>query len=359
MDGSSLWFRLPAGFELYNVEDAVLAASFFPAMIDGGTLAFKNRITPSEKLCASYPILQDIYAGWLPGLRQASLPELEYGSGRSQSGVLSLFSGGVDSMHSLLEHDSQITHLLYIDGFEHQVGAAENRAAIVKLQEVAKLFEKQLVVVETNALTFFRDLHIGRSVYLGALYSAVAHLLGFEKLIAPSSEQYVHLLPWGSHPWTDPLWGSEAISIEHHGCSSNRLNKVRRIIEHDFAKHHLLVCDQQVASNCGACGKCVRTIAEMHVLGTDSSAFPAINVVRSLATTRLSSVMLLTFFEEIIEEATKSGKYSVARAAGFAVTRFEMSRFLRVVGRGLDRLVLGGRVGKRRRMRPQLWHSLI
>jgi len=359
MNGSILWFRLPPGYALYNVDDAVLAASFFPAMAEGGNLSFDSTFRPSQKFSESYSALQNIYAGWLPRMHQVSLPPLEFGPANSQPGVLSLFSGGVDSMYSLLEQESAITHLLYIDGFEHQVGAAENGEAIAKLEQVAALFEKQLVVVETNALSFFRDLYIGRSVYLGALFSAVAHLLGFEKLIAPSSDHYSGLAPWGSHPWTDPLWGSEAIVIEHHGCSYRRLDKVRRIAQHKFAKHHLLVCDRRVAENCGECGKCVRTIAEMYVLGTSSRAFPSINVTRSLATANQKTVAVVSYFEELLEEAVDNGDFVIARAVGLALFRIEISKFMRALGRGLDRVFLGGRIARRRRRRPQQWHSLL
>lgn len=358
-----LWVRTPDAYQLLNVDDAMTIATFFPAMSLGGSIEIEGDYHPSKMLCDAQPDLQTIFRGWLPKLHRTCLPKhVEYGQPESRPGVLSLFSGGVDSMHTFLENESRITHLLYIDGYEHSPGGEENRLAIANLRSFAEEFGKELIVVETNSLEFYRRYYLSREVYMGTIAFAIAHLLGFSNLVVPSSCDYQNLVALGTHPWTDPMWSSEAIRIEHHGCESNRLEKVRTICEHGSARHHLLVCHDESSTNCGHCDKCVRTIGELMALGYESDTFPdKSSHKKRLAFTAIRFPDMAIFYEEMISEALRRKDYSTVRAAGFALTRLNVSMGLKATLNNIDRVVLGGRIARKRHSRSHEnpWHGLM
>lgn len=349
---SMLTIRLPDGIQPVNLSDALIAATFFPAMTIGSEIRVGGAFQPSQRVREQNLHLQDVFCRWVPSLKRTTLPASQPGTPTSRPGVLSLFSGGVDSIHTLICNQEDITHLLHVTGFEHDPGSDGDRSDIQHLQEVADRFGKTLLVVDTNSLEFYRGFSISREVYCGSLFAAIAHLLGFEKLLVPSSDHYGDLGPLGSHPLTDPMWGSEKVSIEHHGGACNRQEKTAQIAEHPFARHYLHVCERQISANCGVCGKCIRTNASLKVVGASSRAFPSVPIYRLVASARFRSPGERWYFEEIIEEALSQKDHRMVRGAAFAIVRVELRErlrgFARRVAHHADRVVLGGRIRSRR-----------
>jgi hypothetical protein len=198
-------------------------------------------------------------------------PRTETSEQQRAQGVGCFFSGGVDSFYTLLKHREEVTHLIFVHGFDI---ALENEAvrsqASVMAREVAKELGKALIEVEADISPFPRTL-VGWEKYHGAAMANVALLFQhlFRKVLIAATYTYAELTPWGSHPVLDPLWSTELTEIVHDGCEATRIDKLAYISEHDLAMRWLRVCLKTPggAYNCGRCGKCLRARVGLRTVG--------------------------------------------------------------------------------------------
>ncbi len=212
-------------------------------------------------------------SAWFPELLPVEIDAPAMPSTTSvANGVGCFFSGGVDSYYSVLDRLDEITHLIFVQGFDigiddHALGAEvidEARAAAAELG-------RQLIVVRTN-IRALSDPHLDWGVHFhGAALAAVAQLLGnhLARVILPATYHRSELFPWGSHPELDPLWSSSTVTVVHHGEERTRPQKVAAIATSPVAMAHLRVCWENRGGryNCGECEKCVRTMINLRVVG--------------------------------------------------------------------------------------------
>jgi hypothetical protein len=228
----------------------------------------------SAQLLASIPSIQAIYHAWNPDWRvipvSAESPQPTPPGG---GGVASFFSGGVDSFYTLLKHLDEIDALIFIHGFDIPLDNTSLRARVsAAVREVAAAFAKPLIEVETN-LKQFVVRHVPWEYAHGALLAGVALLLSprFSRIYIAASEFYgmAVRVPWGSHPLLDPLWTTERTTIVHDGCEATRMDKVARIARSEVALRWLRVCWENPNGeyNCGRCGKCLRTMVALRIVG--------------------------------------------------------------------------------------------
>jgi hypothetical protein len=227
----------------------------------------------SAQLLAALPQIQDVFATWDPSLRrvpvQVDSADHEPHQG---TGVGCFFTGGVDSFYSVLRHRDEITHLIFVLGFDVPLRhRARLREEVVRMaREVAAALDKRLVLVETN-LRPFSDDYAPWWLYHGSAIAGVGLLFQrhFHQLIIPATHTYADLFPWGTHPLLDPLWGTESTEFVHDGCETTRVDKVGAIASSDLAMQWLRVClaNPNSAYNCGRCEKCLRTMISLHVHG--------------------------------------------------------------------------------------------
>ena len=185
-------------------------------------------------------------------------------------GTGAFFSAGVDSFYTALKRAPELTHLVYVSGFD-VLDPASRRAqsALAGVRAAAADLGKELIEVETNirAITDpYETWHLAHGIGI----AAVALLLQgqLERIYVPASFAYADLAPWGTHPLLDPLWGTEAIDLVHDGCELVRAEKVARIASHEVVLARLRVCNQQASKyNCGKCEKCVRTMMNLRLAG--------------------------------------------------------------------------------------------
>jgi hypothetical protein len=187
------------------------------------------------------------------------------------AGVGCFFSGGLDSFYTLLTRTDEITHLIYVlgyDVFEHQPQLA--REIVDRLQVVASSFDKQFVVLKSDLRTVSNRL-LHWHIYHGAALAAAGHLLRAElgQIYIPSTYTYEHLVPLGTHPSLDPLWSSHELEFIHHGGGADRPEKALVVGASEVAREHLRVCWENRGGlyNCGRCEKCRRTQVEFEVAG--------------------------------------------------------------------------------------------
>lgn len=184
-------------------------------------------------------------------------------------------------MYSLISHQAEITHLIFVHGCDIRLEQTEFRALVsARLRETAATFGKILIEVETNLLEFSdRFGHWGYH-YHGAGLAAIAHLLGdtIRKIHIASSGNYKEMEPWGSHMLTDKLWSSPLVSVHYDCLEFTRTEKLVRLAGNKTACDHLRVCweNQKELYNCCRCEKCLRTMVILEIRGAleGCRAFP-------------------------------------------------------------------------------------
>jgi hypothetical protein len=270
-------------------EDAHLAAALMPAMALREPLRMELPI--SERLLSSVPAIQDILGSWAhhAEVERGTTPAYEQvpvhatprrPSRATRSGaVASFFTAGVDSFYTALKHRDELTSLIYVHGFDVPLDAPELRDRVGEgVRQAAAELGLPLVEVETNVRSFserclyWEDFH-------GSALASVALLLSarFSRVYLPATTTYAMLTPLGSHPLLDPLWSTESLELVHDGCEATRRHKLRVLADCEPARTWLRVCweNRGGAYNCGQCEKCLRTEAELRLLGL-SKAFASL-----------------------------------------------------------------------------------
>ena len=251
--------------------ETFLAFALLPAMKAGADLAIDKPL--SGQMLGNVETIQDIFASWQPETfrRVAIQAQPTCLATRTSTEIACFFSGGVDSFFTLLKHRDEITTLLLVHGFdislENTALSAEVSAAV---RNVAARLNKKVIEIHTN-IRAFSDLYLSWDMYHGSALAAVAltMLPLFSRIYVPATQAYSDLLPWGSHPLVDPLWGNEQLHIIHDGCEATRLEKVAAISKSDVAMSTLRVCwlNPEGAYNCGRCDKCLRTMVHLYLVG--------------------------------------------------------------------------------------------
>ncbi|MEO1020051.1 MAG: hypothetical protein AAFY56_20525, partial [Pseudomonadota bacterium] len=181
------------------------------------------------------------------------------------------FTGGVDSFYSLISNIDEVTDIVYVHGFDVKLSDLELRQQVSNsLNKVAEYFDINLIQIESN-LREVLDQFRGWSDTHGAALAIVGHLLPSDigKIIIPSSDSYLDLPPWGSHPLLDKLWSSSERAFHHDGCEKRRIEKIEEICKESVVLETLRVCWQHYdeAYNCGRCEKCQRTMISLRIVG--------------------------------------------------------------------------------------------
>jgi 7-cyano-7-deazaguanine synthase in queuosine biosynthesis len=197
-----------------------------------------------------------------------------------------LFGGGVDSVASVLRHESEDLHLCSLWGVEVPVGdrrawdRAEKHAA-----EFAARHGASTSTIRTNALSFVNAPMLDRKyspfvAYWWRAYSglgllgmaapaAIAH--GAETVYMAASHTAAITDAWPTRPSVDEAVRFGQVRCIHDGYDLSRVEKLRLIHEKD--PHALLkVCQSGAilgSMNCGRCEKCIRTAVGFHLLGID------------------------------------------------------------------------------------------
>lgn len=209
-------------------------------------------------------------------------------------GVGCFFSGGVDSLYSAISRHSEITHLIFVLGFD--IALSDDRIcaqAVNDAESTAAELGKELVVVRTTVRGLSNIYSRWGYAYHGAAIATVGLLLRehIKHAIVPSSSPLESLHPWGTHPDVDYLWSTSYLHFEHHGQFRSRNEKLIAIAESGVDVRRLRVCweNRDGDYNCGRCEKCVRTMIPLYAIGRldaftslpntiDSSSIEALNL---------------------------------------------------------------------------------
>ena len=274
VDGYRLWYRLPATYPVSRSADPFLAAALLPAMVRGEDLEVEAPLTASPRLLANLARLQEIFHTWNPALTTVRISAASAPAEALSGGAFSFFSAGVDSTYTFLKHADELSHVVFIHGFDFYDQGESYRIAVERNARFVAGHGVTLIPVETNFYPFGYRYAMSRNLSQGAALGSVALLLGFATAYVPASLSYNDLLPLGSHPLTDPLWSNEAVDVVHDGCEARRTDKIARIAASEAALANLRVCFEDLNVNCGHCTKCLRTMTSLTLMGVKAGPFP-------------------------------------------------------------------------------------
>lgn len=265
-----LWIE--ASEDLFQEPDFLLPLALLPAMKAGAPLRLPGRV--SLRLLSSVQQIQDIYSMWESLFKRIPVEAdtRDRDAGRA-SGVACFFSGGMDSFHTLLKHQEEISHLIYLHRHPPREDQSAAETNVRRVRRVAREMGKPVIEVDNNLYAFAHEAHINWKYYHGAWVASAALLFQhlFEKVLIAGSttSNYDNLRPQGTHPVLDPLWSTELLEFHHDDCETRRVDKAARISESRVAMKHLQVCDRAEGKyNCGVCKKCLRSMIALEAVGT-------------------------------------------------------------------------------------------
>jgi hypothetical protein len=237
-------------------------------------LGYEVRFEPSISplMLQSVPTIQSIFTAFTSDKWKQVAVTAQPGpaSGQHNQNVGLFFSGGVDSLYSLIKNQDSITHLVLVHGFDIRLDQTELLTLAKEAAwKMAAEFGKQLIVVRTNVRDFsnrYADWGMYHGAALAMAGLALAPLLG--KCIIAATYTYADLPHRGSHPLLDPLWSSETTRFVHDGLEANRMQKLALIAGNEAAMSILRVCwSSEREYNCGHCEKCLRTMTALLAIG--------------------------------------------------------------------------------------------
>lgn len=190
------------------------------------------------------------------------------------------YSGGVDSMFSLLEHCEDLTDLIFINNWEGEFTANDLQRIHYQTDEVGRKYSLPVTRVTFSPREALRQYVSWHFLHGSVLHSmALCHQSVFGRILIPSSYTVNELEPWGSHPLLDPLWSCNGQYVMHDRIDATRIEKMDRVLSNSFLAKRMRVC-WRPAVDCGVCGKCFRTRLVSQILGkpwaANSAAQPSI-----------------------------------------------------------------------------------
>lgn len=312
--GHRMWFRFPAAFPLRAHADPFVIALRITAMKLG--LPLRSETPVSARLLAQLPLLDEIHHCWYPELAvtpvEADAAVSPFSS--EPRAIASFFSGGLDAFYTAIKNRDRVGLLVLVHGFDFERANLEYRAKVsTALSDAARLLGKRLVEVETNCREITEPFAAWGYMQHGPALAAVASAMdrAIERILIPASATYRYLAAHGSHPLTDPLWGTERLAVEHDGMEATRNRKAAFIAGNEAAMKHLRVCWRNPgnAYNCGRCEKCVRTMITLLTVGAldRCQTFPTRLTPELIRGMEIVADIALTFTEENLAELKAAG----------------------------------------------------
>ncbi len=338
VDGFRLWYRLPKTYQVSRAGDPFLAAALLPAMLQGEKLEIDPSLSISPELLKNIAVLQEIHHCWNPVFKMTPISATTLPVGPVNAGTLSFFSGGVDSMYTFLKRSEEISHAVFIHGFDFFQDGEAYRIAVERNTAFVQSFGRTLIPVETNHYPFGYRYNLSRNLTQGSALASVALLLGFPHVYIPAAYSYSQLTPLGSHPLTDPLYSNECVKIMHDGAEVRRVDKVIKIAANQAALANLRVCFDDMNANCGKCAKCLRTMIPLNLLSVTAAPFPPLPPYKGIRKMRIGNDIEKIFFQENTELALYAKNEELRDALYACMKRYERIRLFKKI----DTVLLGG-----------------
>lgn len=278
-----LWLSYPTDIPMpsdYDC-DSYLLSALLPAMQMKADIIVHGSV--SRELLSNLTELQYVWHKWLS--KEFFLVDIKVDSVRENEtlaeGAIAAFSGGADAQFTAYRHakgkagysTKMLKAGVFVHGFDIPLTDVEGFLGAANMAaEVFYDLGLTLFTVKTN----IRDIwNVNWELYCGTALAST--LCGFKEyagtVLFGSGEPYDELvIPWGSHPITDPLLSSDNFKVMHDGAGFSRSEKIKSISEWPIGIENLRVCwaGGKHDRNCGYCEKCVRTRLNFLLVGIDN-----------------------------------------------------------------------------------------
>ena len=261
------------------------------------------------------------------------------------------FSGGVDSVYTLISHLEEDIDLLSIWGSDIRFDNAQGWNELLRsLNQCASSYGKQPIVIHSEFRVFDNEGVIDsayskllndnywhgmkHSIALIGHAAPLAYIRGYSNLYVAST----HCPEDGrvicaSQPMTDDHVRFCQCSVKHDGYLTNRQGKVERIVEYsnEFGTFPIMhVCWQtQTGMNCCRCEKCLRTIFGILAEGGDPTRYGFPQWKESVTSLDIDSLLL----NISASEATQRLWLQIARRIRSQSTALKKTEFWRIFKR--------------------------
>lgn len=278
----TLWWEYPK--EVLKGEssdcDSYLLSTFLLAMKHRADLYVHGTI--SHELLSNITELQKVWSKWLPEVYNEiniHVSKVTESTVYSNNAIVA-FSGGADAQFTTYRHSKglagyrtkNISAGVLVHGFDIPLNDNDGFNGAAKKAKLAlDDLGISLICVRTNVTEV---LSLNWEHYCGSALSSVLHAFKYIAgygLIA-SGESYDNLvIPWGSHPMTNPLLSSSNFFIVHDGAGFSRSEKIKTLVNWNEGVKQLRVCWSGGVHdrNCGKCEKCVRTRLNFLLAGVE------------------------------------------------------------------------------------------
>ncbi|HWP83846.1 MAG TPA: hypothetical protein VNN17_01530, partial [Terriglobia bacterium] len=332
-----------------------LAMALVPAMAMNEPLEIEDAAPVSPKLLQAADQVQEVLHCWEPLLAKIPICCRLAEAKRGSDAVGSFFSGGVDGSYTFARHADEISHLVFIRGYDIP---HDNQSVFATAQEeygeFARRGGKRLAFVDTNRQQLNRDLlgplvgkkngftsrHIiaCRSQSSGTIMASVGLALGFPRFYIATGVTYCDMSPYaGLSPVLDRLWRTEATEFIHDGMEAHRNEKLAYLFRVPELMKFLRVCRQGGAYNCGRCSKCLRTMIPLRLLGLSAPTLPPLRSLRPLRKLWVHGPEELLFYEDNLRLAEQKGDRRLARILRSRILWFHLRQHLKLADRLLFR----------------------
>ncbi|EGG95019.1 hypothetical protein IMCC1989_1964 [gamma proteobacterium IMCC1989] len=280
--GDLFYIDYPIGMKKYLVDsgDPWLVLFLPICAVIGEALVINKPVDPV--LLEECLEILEIWHAWMPNLNVVDILATNLSKSiASENKTASFFSGGVDSMHTLLRHEDspfaqraeKVDDLILINGIFLPKKPLEegDESWLMKchIDTFAEKLGKQAINVHTNVWeTKFRYTHSLNHSHV-CLLAASALGIGkrYSRVLIPSSLTYDKLVPESSNPLTDRMWSTSATKFVPDGSSFNRFQKISYLVNKNHDLSFLQVCSRDEGlKNCSVCFKCIKTMLILDVL---------------------------------------------------------------------------------------------
>jgi len=343
VSGERLFWCMPPRATIALRGEPFVAALLVSAMRSRRDLVLPINAPVDAEFLANIATLQVIFARWFPDLQRVEVHAPTIAPRRPVSERLAGFSGGVDSSHTVMSLADTLDGTVLFDGIEYR---NPNSSLMSKVGEtLGRAMAARglpLTTVQTNVKSIGL-LTGGRwSEFIGGALASIPHALGVAEYIIAGSNSWENLRPYGTHPFTDPLWSSNSTRIRHHGAEALRIEKLAALGSAPDLLGVLRVCFQGEDYNCGVCHKCLQTAAALRALGMTSPAMPPLTDPKLLRGMVVEHNGDLVDWIEIVTPELKSRDPALARELGRMIRRYR----LRQLVKEFDEVAFSGGVRK-------------
>lgn len=315
--------------ELPFLNDCIFLSLYIQSMQEGSKFFFPYENPISEQLIINLTKHQNIFCQWYKKELQPIEVDVKISNKEhTASGVVSLFSGGIDSYYTYVDKQFELTHVFLCLGLDIQLEEATKiKLAVKQYSEFAKENNKTLLIASTNMRHVFPDNN--RLIQHAALFSALVLAYGLKTLYIPASHTINELFPWGSHLLTDPLLSNGITEVIHHGAIA-RTDKTSVISEEQKVLDTIRICNSSDEFNCGECEKCIRTMFALEVLNKHTKSLPSLNEkMKFLKKIKIYKNNQFTFWQDNYNLAIAHRKYDLAKYAKAIIISYRWRQWIK------------------------------